>query len=44
MSLEAGVLLTPLDVIIHDLEITHSLGVEEGELLESTIKVDFRYY
>ena len=43
MSLGAGVLSILLDVVIHDLKITHSLGAEGGELLESIIKVDFRY-
>ena len=32
-----------LDVIIHNLKITCSLGVEGDELLESIIRVDFRY-
>ena len=43
MSLGAGVLLILLDVVIHDLKMTRSLGAEGGELLESTIRVDFRH-
>lgn len=43
MSLGAGVLLILLNVVIHDLKTTHSLGTEGGELLESIIRVDFRY-
>ena len=43
MSLGAGVLSILLDAVIHDLKTTYSLGAEEDELLESTIRVDFRY-
>ena len=43
MSLGAGVLLTLLDMMIYNLEMTCSLGAEEDKLLESTIRVDFRH-
>ena len=43
MSLRAGVLSILLDVVIHDLKMTCSLGAEEDKLSESTIRVDFRH-
>ena len=41
MSLRAHVLVTLLDLVIHDFKMAHSLGTERGELLEGTIRDDF---
>ena len=43
MFLGAGVLLVLLDIVIYNLKMTHSLGVEEDKLLKSIIRVDFRH-